>query len=110
MHFPATDKSEETIKISLKVVNDDYILPEGYEDMQLISAMFRITASAILPVPVTVRMEHCAIVKKKNMIAHGPPLFKFKLLEGGIFPIGKFYGEIKMKKICTLTQVEKERA
>ena len=95
------------------MVNDDYILPEGYEDMQLVSAMFKITASDILPVAVTVRMEHCAVVKKDNslvhMIAHGLPPFKFKLLEGGIFPIGEFYGKIKVKKISTLTQVQKEK-
>ena len=80
------------IKFSLKVVNDDYILPEGYEDMDLVSSMFKITASADIPAPVTVRMEHCAIVEEDNslvhMIAHGPPP-SFNLLEGGKFPIGE---------------------
>ena len=84
-----------------------------YEDMDLVSSEFKITASADLPAPVTVRMEHCAVVEEDNslvhMIAHGPPPYKFKPLEGGKFPIGEYYGEIKMKKFCTLTQSQKHQ-
>ena len=64
LHFPRVAECETAIKISIKVVNDGYILPEGYKDMDLVSSMFKITASADLPAPVTVRMEHCAIVEK----------------------------------------------
>ena len=101
LHFPTVAECEAAIKISIKVVNDDYILPEGYEDMDLVSSMFKITASADLPAPVTVRMEHCAVVEEDDslvhMIAHGPPPYKFKPLEGGKFPIGKQYGEFHTK-------------
>ena len=111
LHFPTVAECEAAIKISIKVVNDDYILPEGYKDMDLVSSMFKITASADLPAPVTMRMEHCAVVEEEDslvhMIAHGPPPYKFKLLEGGKFPIREFYGEIEMKKFCTLTQSQK---
>ena len=111
LHFQEAAECETAIKITIKVVNDDYILPEGYEDMDLVSSMFKITASADLPAPVTVRMEHCAVVEEDDslvhMIAHGPPPYKFKPLEGGRFPIGQCYGEIEMKKFCTLTQSQK---
>ena len=113
LDFPALAEGEceSAIKISLKVVNDEYILPDSYEDMDLVSSMFKITMSAPLPVPVTVRMEHCAVIEEDNslvyMIAYGPPPYRFKPLEGGIFPIGEYYGEIEMKKFCTLTQSQK---
>ena len=101
LHFPTIVECEEAIKISIKVVNDDYILPEGYEDMELVSSMFKITASADLSAPVTVRMEHCAVVEEDDslvhMIAHGPPPYKFKPLEGGKFQIGRNYGEFHTK-------------
>ena len=42
----------------------NYVLPKGYEDMPLVSSMFKITASDELPVPVTVQMEHCAIIEE----------------------------------------------
>ena len=113
LHFPTVAECEAAIKISIKVVNDDYILPEGYEDMDLVSSMFKITASADLPAPVTVRMEHCAVVEEDDslvhMIAHGPPPYKFKPLESGKFPIGECYGEIEMKNFCTLTQSQKHQ-
>ena len=101
LEFPALAECETAIKISIKVVNDDYILPEGYENMELVSSMFKITANADLPAPVTVRMEHCAVVEEDDslvhMIAHGPPPFKFKPLEGGKFPIENNYGEFHTK-------------
>ena len=107
LHFPTVAECEAAIKISIKVVNDDYILPEGYEDMDLISSMFKIKASADLPAPVTVRMEHCAVVEEDDslvhMIAHGPPPYKFKPLEGGKFPIGKDYGEFHTKAFSIFT-------
>ena len=113
LHFPTVAECEAAIKISIKVVNDDHILPEGYVDMDLISSMFKITASADLPAPVTVRMEHCAVVEEDDslvhMIAHGPPPYKFRPLEGGKFPIGEYYGEIEMKTFCTLTQSQKRK-
>ena len=112
LHFPTVAECEAAIKISIKVVNDDYILPEGYEGMDLVSSMFKITASADLPAPVTVRMEHCAVVEKDDslvhMIAHGPPPYKFKLLEGGKFPIGEYFSEIEMKTFSIISTVKRK--
>ena len=107
LHFPTVAECEAAIKISIKVVNDDYILPEGYEDMDLISSMFKITASADLPAPVTVRMEHCAVVEEDDFLvhmrAHGPLPYKFKPLEGGKVPIGECYGEFHTKAFSIFT-------
>ena len=112
LHFPTVAECEAAIKISIKVVNDDYILPEGYKDMDLVSSMFKITASADLPAPVTVRMEHCAIVKEgsylKHMIAHSPPPYKFKPLEGGKFPIRECYGEFHTKAFSIFTTLARK--
>ena len=112
-HFPASE-SKCRVELRYKVVNDDYVLPKGYEDMPLVSSMFKITTSDELPVPVTVRMEHCAIIEEEDdslmhMIAHGPPPYYFKLLSEGKFPLGECYGEIEMKMFCTLTQAQKRR-
>ena len=108
-HFPASE-SKCKVELRFKVVNDDYILPKGYEDMPLVSSMFKITASDELPVPVTVQM---AIIEEDDslvhMIAHGPPPYYFKPLPEGKFPLGECYGEIQMKRFCTLTQAQKRR-
>ena len=112
LHFPIVAECDTVIKISIKVVNDDFILPEGYKDMDFVSSMFKITASADLPAPVTMRMEHCAVVEEDDslvhMIAHGPPPYKFKPLEGGKFPIGECYGEIEMKEFSIITTVKRK--
>ena len=109
LEFPTVPECRTAIKISFKVVNDDYILPEGYEDMELVSSMFKITASADLPAPVSVRMEHCAVVEEEDslvhIIAHGPHPFKFKPLEGGKFPIGKNYGDFHTKAFSIFTTI-----
>ena len=111
-HFPES-QSKCRVELRYKVVNDDYVLPKGYEDMPLVSSMVKITTSDELPVPVTVRMEHCAIIEEDDslvhMIAHGPPPYYFKLLPEGKFPLGECYGEIEMKMFCTLTQAQKRR-
>ena len=111
-HFPASE-SKCRVELRYKVVNDDYVLPEGYEDMPLVSSMFKITTSDELLVPVTVQMEHCAIIEEDDslvhMIAHGPPPYYFKLLPEGKFPLGECYGEIQMKMFCTVTQAQKRR-
>ena len=112
LHFPTVAECETAIKISFKVVNDDYILPEGYEDMELVSSMFKITASADLPAPVTVRMKHCAVVEEDDslvhMIAHSPPPYRFKPLEGGKFPIGTNYGKFHTKSFSIFTTLARK--
>ena len=111
-HFPASE-SKCRVELRFKVVNDDYVLPKGYEDMPLVSSMFKIAASDKLPVPVTVRMEHCAIIEEDDslvhMIAHGPPPYHFQPLLSGKFPLRECYGEIELKMFCTVTQAQKRR-
>ena len=110
-HFPANE-SKCRVKLRYKVVNDDYVLPEGYEDMPLVSSMFKITTSDDLPVPVTVQMEHCAIIEEDDslmhMIAHGPPPYHFQPLLSGTFPLGERYGEIQVKHFSILTTLARK--
>ena len=110
-HFPAS-KSTCRIELRYKVVNDDYVLPKGYEDMPLVSSMFKITASDELPVPVTVRMEHCAIIEEDgslvHMIAHGPPPYHFQPLLSGTFPLGERYGEMYVHRFSIFTTLAKK--
>ena len=110
-HFPAS-VSECRVELRYKVVNDDYILPKGYEDMPLVSSMFKITTSDVLPVPVTVRMEHCAIIEEDDslmhMIAHGPPPYYFLPLLSGTFPLGERYGEMQVHRFSIFTTLAKK--
>ena len=110
-HFPAS-QYKCRVELRFKVVNDDYVLPKGYEDMPLVSSMFEITASDELPVPVTVRMEHCAIIEEDDplvhMIAHGPPPYHFQPLLSGKFPLGERYGEIQVHRFSVLTTLAKK--
>ena len=108
LHFPAA-KCPTPIKVSVKVVNGEYTLPPEYEGMPLVSSMFKITASDTLPAPITVRMEHCAVVERDDslvhMIAEDTQPYRFKELPGGEFPIGGSYGEIKLEKFSIFTTI-----
>ena len=108
LHFPAA-KCPTPIKVSVKVVNGEYTLPPEYEGMPLVSSMFKITASDTLPAPITVRMEHCAVVDRDDslvhMIAEDTQPYRFKELPGGEFPIGGSYGEIKLEKFSIFTTI-----
>ena len=110
-HFPASE-SKCRVELRFKVVNDDYVLPEGYEDMPLVSSMFKITTSDELPIPVTVQMEHCAIIEEDDslvhMIAHGPPPYYFLPLLSGTFPLGERYGEIQVHRFSIFTTLAKK--
>ena len=83
-HFPASE-SKCRVELRFKVVNDDYVLPKGYEDMPLVSSMFKITASDELPVPVTVQMEHCAIIEEDDSLDDVQ---------------GKFFGYVWVTRMC----------
>ena len=110
-HFPASE-SKCRVELRFKVVNDDYVLPKGYEDMPLVSSMFKIAASDELLVPVTVHMEHCAIIEEDDSlvhtIAHGPPPYYFQPLLSGKFPLGERYGEIQVKRFSIFTILAKK--
>ena len=97
---------EKPVNISIQVLNDDYSLPLRYRKMPIVSDIYKITTSAPLPAPVTVRMQHCAVVENSHslvhIVAHGSPPYRFKLLCGGTFPVGESYGEIKLRRFCIL--------
>ncbi|CAI8028549.1 hypothetical protein GBAR_LOCUS16269 [Geodia barretti] len=106
LHFPAAC-CERDIKISVGIFTDleqNCILPQL---MPRASSTYEVKASAPLPAPVRVRIEHCAIVEKENslvhMVAHGGAPYKFIPLNGGHFPLNKSYGEIEMEEFCILT-------
>ena len=111
-HLSLNVESKCRVELRYKVVNDDYVLPKGYEDMPLVSSMFKIAASDELPVPVTVQMEYCAIIEEDDslvhMIAHGPPPYHFQPLLSGTFPLGERYGEIQVKHFSVLTILAKK--
>ena len=90
------------VTVSVEVVHDDYVLPLGFEEMPIVSDMYKITASEKFLVPVTLRIEHCALVEEEEslvyIVAHGHPPYRFNLLPGGHFPIGRAYGEIELKR------------
>ena len=83
----------KNIEITISVVDIQYaIQPPLYRLMPKASAMFKITASAALPAPVKVRMQHCAVLEKEDslvyIVAHDErPPYHFKILPGGSFPL-----------------------
>ena len=105
LSFPAGE-CEKPVDISVQVANDDYILPSGCDEMPIVSDMYKITASDAFLVPVTLRMNHCAVMEEEDslvfIVAHGSPPHRFNLLYGGIFPPDETYGEIKLKNFSIL--------
>ncbi|CAI8054937.1 hypothetical protein GBAR_LOCUS29976 [Geodia barretti] len=106
LFFPAGE-CKKHVNISVAVANDDYILPSGCDEMPIVSDMYKITTSDKLPVPVTIRMNHCAVMEEEDsqvfIVAHGSPPYQFNLLYGGIFPPYQTYGEIELKNFSILT-------
>ena len=104
LHFPAARYGVD-IKISVIVIaniDEHSILPPMYRFMPAVSATYKITASATLPVLVKVRMEHCAILQDENslvmMVAHEGPPYYFKPLAGVNFMLLPSYGKIETKR------------
>ena len=109
MHFPAT-LCERDIVISVRICTNreqNCILPQQYQILPKASAVYEITASAKLPAPVRVKVEHCAVIHKEDsltfMLAHNGPPNKFEPLHGGYFPLNKSHGEIELMKFSLLT-------
>ena len=108
LHFPDATFEKE-IEISVEIVtniDEQGILPRRYRLMPAASTPYKITASAPLPAPVTVRMEHCAVVKEENtlvlMVAHKGPPYNFEPLPGAKFPLNSFYGEVELEHFSLL--------
>ena len=109
LYFPAAT-CERDIEVSVECmthVEEDCIMPRGYRVMPMASMAYKISASAIFPAPVRVRVTHCAIVEREHalvhMVAHGGPSYRFKLLHGGRFPRDQSYGDIELKEFCLIT-------
>lgn len=110
LHFMAAS-CERDIKMSVGLFIDleqNCVLPQRYQLMPIASATYKISASAPLPAPVRVRIEHCGVVDKEDslifMVAHdNRPPYHFYPLDGGHFPLDGSYGAIKMNKFCLLT-------
>ena len=108
LYFPDTNFEME-IEISIEIVtniDEQSILPKHYRLMPAASAPYKITASAPLSAPVTVRMEHCAILEKEDllvlMVAHKGPPYSFEPLPGAKFQLNSPYCEIELKDFCIL--------
>ena len=109
LYFPAAT-CEKDIEVSVECmthVEEDCIMPRGYRLMPMASTAYKISASAIFPAPVRVRVTHCAKVEREDalvhMVAHGEPPYRFKLLHGGRFPHDQSYGDIELKEFCVIT-------
>ena len=99
LHFPAAT-CKTCIKISVTVaivtgIDEQSILPQQYRLMPEVSATYRITASAKLPAPVSLVIQHCAVSPRKDslklMVAHQGPPYSFKPLPGANFPLESSY-------------------
>ena len=112
LHFPS-HSSQVYIEGSVSVVSRDdekYAFPVRSE---LVSAVYGISSSKPLPVPVTVQVQHCIplpnndeatrlgmsfmMAKKKQ----GPP-YVFRELDGGDFRCDSCYGEIQLTHFCDI--------
>ena len=111
LYFPNA-QCKTAIKVSANIATDNYILPPGYEGMIQVSEMYEVTSSDTLPVPVTMQIEHCALVDSQSyivyMVAHGMPPYHLKPIHDGKFPFGKSYGELKTKKFSIFTILAKK--
>ena len=104
LHFPAA-YCVEPIKITVAVpknIEEHIVLPPQYRTMSAVSATYKITASAPLPAPVRVIMEHCAIMEEKDslmlMVAKQGPPYYFEPLTGVNFPQRLSHGEIEVRE------------
>ena len=111
LHFRAASCTTN-IQVSVglvTVVDETHILPEG---KALISAMYNITASHILPAPVGLRIHHCVRLVPYDepfsksitfIIANDGPPYHFKPLPGGTFGYNLPYGEIEVSEFSLLS-------
>ena len=109
MHFSAA-LCERDIMISVRIFTNreqNCILPQRYQILPMVSAVYEITTSAKLPAPVRVKVEHCAVIDKEDsltfMLAHNGPPNKFEPLHSEYFPLNKSHGVIELMKFSLLT-------
>jgi hypothetical protein len=72
LHIPQSlYKGEIEISVAIFRTSDEcFTWSEGYRFMPPASASYKITASDTLPVPVRVRMQHCAIVEEEDSLVY----------------------------------------
>ena len=101
---PAPQDTDVNIELSVTTFpfnEDQFILPEN---VSLVSAIYKVTTTETLPVPMTVRMQHCVPCEDHDepylaglafitASDSGPP-YKFKPVSDGKFPRGSSYGQI----------------
>ena len=93
-----------SIGVSVTIVpfdDEQFIFPEN---VSLVSAIYKVTTTEPLPVPMTMRMQHCVPCENHDepyltglafitASDNGPP-YKFKPVSEGKFPRGSSYGQI----------------
>ena len=104
LHFPDLEQQLKVTVVSLEVSSDDC---ELYDNAELVSAVYNISASGTLPCPVTVEMQHC--VKLRNTedantlyfvrasSNSGPP-YHFEIVKGGQFTPHERYGKTQVSQ------------
>ena len=103
MNIPAALRGT-SIGVSVTIVpfdDEQFIFPEN---VSLVSAIYKVTTTETLPVPVTMRMQHCVPYEDHDepyltglafitASDNGPP-YKFKPVSDGKFPRASSYGQI----------------
>ena len=100
LHFPKNKMDRKvSVMVALKTLDDEYSLPENSE---IVSAIYRICVNGELPIPVSVKIQHCVSLRHNNALSfvrsetkHGPTC-QFTVIEGGRFKPDSFYGEIDL--------------
>ena len=77
---------------------------EGF--MPVVSAMYKITASSKLPLPITLQLRHCAVIENESslhfIVSHDEhPPYRFMQLDQGDFS-SAMTGKIEMSDFCIL--------
>ena len=97
-----------TIKASLA---GQFELPEGYE---LVSAVYWVKTSGKFTKPITIEVQHCANVSKRNQLhfvstshAQKSLPYKFECIDGGSFALGNTYGALSTKHFCGIGVAKK---
>ena len=128
IYFPRASL-DKSIEVSVKVVTDidGLFIPEEHSStavdgkpkkwftpitqasegfMPVVSAMYKITASSKLPLPITLQVQHCAVIENEPslrfIVSHDEhPPYRFMQLDQGDFS-SAMSGKIEMSDFCIL--------
>ena len=103
--FPHSNEKKQ-IEVSVAIVtniDEHSILPNKCRLMPAATATYKITASDVLPVPVKIRMQHCAVIEEDSslimMVAHEGPPYYFQKDADGVFSVEPHWCEIERKRL-----------